>query len=380
MLSDKKKLVVSIVSNPAQPDPRVNKEAETLVKSGYDVHVLCWDRENRFPSYIIIRGVKYIFIKSKGSYGKGLKSLFSFLKFWINVFFRLNSGEYDIIHSHDLDTLLPSFLAAKIKKKKLIYDAHEAYNEYERFHLKDLLTWIESFLSCNVDYVITVTDILENKFKSYGINNVDCIYNFPIKQNISIAARSDECRVFTFGRLGYGRNGNNLDVILNAFIRVADEIPNIRIIFAGKMLSNIFNMLQAIRISTKHSDKIIIFNDNIEYVELMKYYKVIDVSVIFDEASGNNYMGLDTKFFEATVYGIPTIVNKNSQTYKFIQKDNLGIVIENDTLDSLVDAMKQVVINADLYDLYRNNCISNSDKYLWTSQATRLLNIYEKIK
>jgi len=380
MLSDKKKLVASIVSNPAQPDPRVNKEAETLVKSGYDVHVLCWDREIRFPSYIINHGVKYIFIKSKGSYGKGLKSLFSFLKFWIDIFFRLNSSEYDIIHSHDLDTLLPSFLVAKIKKKKLIYDAHEAYNEYERFHLKHLLTWIESFLSCNVDYVITVTDILVSKFKGYGVKNVDCIYNFPIKQNISNATRSDEYHVFTFGRLGYGRNGNNLDVILNAFIRVADEIPNIRIIFAGKTLSNIYNILKSIKNLTKHRDKIIIINGSIEYVELMRYYKMIDVSVIFDEASGNNYMGLDTKFFEATIYGIPTIVNKNSQTYKFIQKDNLGIVVEEDTIDSLTNAMKRVVLNTDMYNSYKKNCIINRSKYLWKSQIPKLLNIYEKIK
>lgn len=32
-------------SNPVRPDSRVEKEAWSLAKAGYDVHILAWDRD-----------------------------------------------------------------------------------------------------------------------------------------------------------------------------------------------------------------------------------------------------------------------------------------------------------------------------------------------
>ena len=40
----KGKKVCIIRSNPVRPDSRVEKEAWTLKKNGYDVHILAWDR------------------------------------------------------------------------------------------------------------------------------------------------------------------------------------------------------------------------------------------------------------------------------------------------------------------------------------------------
>jgi len=34
-----------------RPDPRVYKEAMTLSKNGFDVSILCWDREGKCPKY-----------------------------------------------------------------------------------------------------------------------------------------------------------------------------------------------------------------------------------------------------------------------------------------------------------------------------------------
>lgn len=36
-----------LLSNGFSPDPRVYKEAVTLVKNGYEVIILAWDREKR---------------------------------------------------------------------------------------------------------------------------------------------------------------------------------------------------------------------------------------------------------------------------------------------------------------------------------------------
>ena len=35
-------------SNPVSPDPRVEKEALCLVKNNWNVHILAWDRDNKY--------------------------------------------------------------------------------------------------------------------------------------------------------------------------------------------------------------------------------------------------------------------------------------------------------------------------------------------
>jgi len=41
--------IVMLLSNPFRPDPRVLKEAESLQATGYNVTILCWDRQAAYP-------------------------------------------------------------------------------------------------------------------------------------------------------------------------------------------------------------------------------------------------------------------------------------------------------------------------------------------
>ena len=45
-----KKHVLMLLSNPFRPDPRVHREAKSLVNAGYEVTILCWDRKQRYPT------------------------------------------------------------------------------------------------------------------------------------------------------------------------------------------------------------------------------------------------------------------------------------------------------------------------------------------
>ena len=45
--------VLMLLTNAFDPDPRVHHEAKALVESGYDVTILCWDRDYKTPAYEI---------------------------------------------------------------------------------------------------------------------------------------------------------------------------------------------------------------------------------------------------------------------------------------------------------------------------------------
>ena len=43
-----------LLTNSFNPDPRVHQEAKTLVENGYDVTILCWDRDLKAPPHEVI--------------------------------------------------------------------------------------------------------------------------------------------------------------------------------------------------------------------------------------------------------------------------------------------------------------------------------------
>ena len=77
-------------SNPVRPDSRVEKEAWSLKKAGYDVHILAWDRdtETKETNDVIKVGDLEIPITRlgfKASYGEGFKNLKAYLSFQFHM-------------------------------------------------------------------------------------------------------------------------------------------------------------------------------------------------------------------------------------------------------------------------------------------------------
>ena len=66
-----------LLTNPFLPDPRPLKEAKILIKYGYTVDVIAWDRDSTadYPQKENISGIHVKRICKFGGYGKGLSSL-----------------------------------------------------------------------------------------------------------------------------------------------------------------------------------------------------------------------------------------------------------------------------------------------------------------
>ena len=123
------KRVVIARSNGVDPDSRVEKEANTLAKAGYNVTILAWDRSENYKRRISEMQltdsiVKKISFGAKAEFGAGLKSLKSYLVFQHRLFWWLikNRSKYDIAHLCDFDTAFIGSKAAHICKKKVVFE------------------------------------------------------------------------------------------------------------------------------------------------------------------------------------------------------------------------------------------------------------------
>lgn len=84
------KRIVMIRSNPVDPDSRVEKEAWSLTKEGFDVHILAWDRSEDYVEkndFIDVLNVKIPITRfgHKAQFGAGMKSLIPYLAFQLSV-------------------------------------------------------------------------------------------------------------------------------------------------------------------------------------------------------------------------------------------------------------------------------------------------------
>ena len=59
------KQIIMLLANGFNPDPRVYKEARYLLKIGFHLTILCWDREKgyEYPEYQIIDGMEIVRFK-----------------------------------------------------------------------------------------------------------------------------------------------------------------------------------------------------------------------------------------------------------------------------------------------------------------------------
>jgi len=118
--------VVMVRAHPADPDVRIEKEAKTLSKAGYEVTVLAWGRYGKNTLRDEHRS-GYTIRRFQFRAPWGVWVIFFLPIWWVFELIWLLRNKWDIVHSADFDTLIPALLAAKIKNKPIIYDIFDFY-------------------------------------------------------------------------------------------------------------------------------------------------------------------------------------------------------------------------------------------------------------
>ena len=117
-----KRKILFTVTNDLSYDQRMIRIATTLAQNGFDVSLI-----GRIKKQSISLGNEPFQQKRLGVFFS--KGKLFYLEYNLRLFFFLLKNRFDIVGSVDLDTLLPCFLVAKIKRKPIVFDAHEYFTE-----------------------------------------------------------------------------------------------------------------------------------------------------------------------------------------------------------------------------------------------------------
>ncbi|NNM15114.1 MAG: glycosyltransferase, partial [Bacteroidia bacterium] len=169
-----KKIIVS-VTNDISNDQRVHKVCTSLVKMGFDVVVVGRKRKD---STEINRS--YSTHRFKLLFNKG--ALF-YAEYNLRLFFYLLFHSFDFLLANDLDSLLANHLAAKVKRKSVVYDSHEYFTEVPELQGRAFAknTWIKIEKMClpGASRMYTVNESIAKLYKEKYNREVEVIRNVP---------------------------------------------------------------------------------------------------------------------------------------------------------------------------------------------------------
>jgi len=371
-----KKGVILIRSSSPDQDIRIPKEIRALWKE-YDVTVIGWNRwkkEIDLNSQLSECKYNLVLFNFKSPFGK---TILAFLPiWWCFILSYLICHKWDIVHIINLDSLFPAIIASKLKKKKLIYELLDTYEDTINLneHFRKSLIWLDEFLMRFVDAIIFADDEQMNEFTEIPDLEIITMYDSPPTEilNYNLPKRiNDRFTLFYAGVLQRDRQ-LNIDKIIAAI----QNIDNIQLLIAG--YGDLVKDL--VRLEAKYPDKLK-FLGKLEYSDVIKHCFNSDLMFVLRNPIVPVYKYIcGSTLFNAMICGTPIIVNSGTSTSNKVVTENCGLVIDASDIEALKRALvelrdkpelrKKLGINA------RNAYIH---KYNWQIMETRLLSLYSKL-
>lgn len=233
--------VLMLVSNGCAPDPRVEKEAQWLSAHGWNVTVLAWDRAANLPREENTKGFDIIRFARRSRPGSGFRQAAGFAAFWwwaaITVVRRRMRPA--IVHCHDLDMYMPARLISWIRRRPLVFDAHEIYAEMQATRMPraavGILRKLESRAIRKASRVVVVGESMRDYFNAIR-DDLVVIGNWqepvPDSESVRHAVRSRlgiPREAFVIAYLGGLSSVKNLDLLIEAI----NADPDLFAIVAG---------------------------------------------------------------------------------------------------------------------------------------------------
>ena len=377
-----------LLSNAFRPDPRVLKEALSLVGAGFDITIICWDRLAELPSIETLpSGIKIIRIRNvRSSYGVGARQIPTLTRFWFAALHQIAELKPDLIHCHDFDTLPCGLFWGKTHHIPTIYDAHEYYADLVRPRLTGLLGMLLYWIIFNAEKiaahlasaVVTVDGTLAKIYERLN-KQVLVIGHYPQK---SMAETPNpifiqpELRLLYAGRISSDRGALLYIDILRCLRDL--KIPA-RLIYAGVITPPseeqlIYDYMQGMK-------PYIDYLGWIPYNQMHEIYRLADIGLTILQPEPRYIAAIPVKLFEYMASGLPVIASNFPTIASIINETNCG---------KLVDPLSQPLLIAHIIVSWWNDpAIPRSigengrqavlSKYNWEIQSGRLIVLYHKM-
>ena len=370
-----------LLTNAFDPDPRVHQEAKTLVENGYDVAIVCWDRDRKLPPQEVADGIRIERIYVRSTHGRGATQAPFLLLFWWSAYIRSLSKGFDIVHCHDFDTLPLGYLLARQKKAKLIYDAHESYVDMLQNlpgFFKKIIYATENFFLKRVDLLVTVGETLKKALEGRGAKHACVVGNwkdpqrFMFRKEILEAERrnlrisSGQLVISFISNLGRERQ---LPPLINA---VADN-PQLFLILGGD------GPCKETAAEAARSHQNIVYLGRVPPSRVPLYTAISDIVFYgFDPENPNSKYSAPNKLFEALAAGKAVLTGDFGEVGAIVRERKCGLILNTFSEQEIKKILSE--LRPDVLDRCKENALKSAlSLYNWKTAGSVFLMAYDSL-
>jgi glycosyltransferase involved in cell wall biosynthesis len=310
------------------------------------------------------------------------KSIFSKIKSFLNYFHKNRDFIKQLREKDELPDIVHVQVAMKAGlialymkwKYKIPYIVTEHWSGYfsnskDSLFKKPFLTrFLTRMILKNATLVLPVSDSLGKQINQFWAhvpfkkipNVVDTHFFYP--------AEVKTTHTFRFIHISSLLHPKNPEGIINAFIHMLYLRFDVELVLVGPLNNSVNKLLTAEVMSTER----IHTTGEISYEEVGKELRNADALIMF-----SYYENMPCVILEALCTGIPVIASDVGGIREVVNPDN-GILVEAGKETQLIEAMKEMISN---YELYEQDLISQhaKDQFSYQTIGKTILQVYDDI-
>jgi len=364
-----KRICVS-VSNDLICDNRVNKTCKSLVDYGLNVKLIgrAFKQSPLLPSRTYKCKRLSIIFKNNAIYYAELN---------LKLFFYLLFSKQDFLWANDLDTLLPNYLVAKLKKKPLIFDSHEHFTQVPELKdnpfAKKVWKAIEKHCIKGCDAIFTVCNPIKNYFKEEYNKESLVVRNIPprifFKQETIPSSKKENIIVW--------QGAVNIERGLEELCEAMQWIDaKLLIMGVGDIKSNLEKKVKTLQLEDK-----IHFLGRLPFEEMMNKTKSAKLAISIDKATNGNYaISLPNKIFEYIACSVPVLVSPLQEIKLIVEKYKTGEFLSSYNPQELAKQITNLLNDERKLDLIAENCKKAAEELCWENEEIQIFKTIKQLE
>jgi glycosyltransferase involved in cell wall biosynthesis len=370
---------------------RVLREAVALVEEGFAVSIVDIEGERSCPAEEDIHGihVKHIIMPGWFNYSWRFNPWFLVMAMWmlLRCVLRLVQTPADIYHVHDAKALPACFIAASLRRKPLIFDAHELPLAETTIRWRGLGRVSRHLLAAMVPHcagLITVSPPIAHEMsKRYHYPKVSLVRNILAYKAVP---RSDRLRqhlgLGPEARIALYQGNIQPNRRLDKLVRAAAFLEqNTVLVLMGRGIVSTSAELEALASREGVADRVKILPP-VPYKELLEWTASADIGLIVfsPDQSLNIKMCLPNKLFEYLMAGLPILATPLDAVADVLSTYSVGRIVPSLKPEDIGAAINEMLSDRDSLASMRRNALEVVQHELcWEKESQQLIRLYQDI-
>ncbi|MDQ2070125.1 glycosyltransferase [Natronospira bacteriovora] len=280
----------------------------------------------------------------------------------------LRRARPDIVLAHNVNTLLTGWLGARLCGARLVYDAHEVNLDREGYYqkLRGLIRVIEGCVMPRCDLTITTTAMRARHFRRvYGLKDAPLVFaNFPRRV---VAEAGDRLRE----QLGLGpeavialyQGGLQEGRGLHNMVRAVARVPGVELVFmgGGAQQASLAALADELGVARR-----VHFPGAVPLEELAAYTASADIGLqLLRNTCFNHYSTDSNKLFEYALSGLPVIASDFPEIRRYVRRHDFGLLVNPHDVDAIAGALSHLASDAGLRRRLAANARAAAPSLTW---------------